>query len=287
MSRERGRRREFFLSSSLPVFLPFFPPISSLSMRRSHLGSTASPCLGFASLLLGSASKNTNDSAIRGSISLSQLRDSQADEHTIKQREISLDKELLQLVQGACKADNLQRALHLTRLMHNPGSVDAAAKIAGFYHLPGLQERMGGVVVKKRKVEYHPTRYGNGGGSGEREKTKGFNDFAPRSNRRSFGGKVRDRDSTPANGGNGTYIPETPRTELESTPLEESVMGSPEGKRKRDEEEFEPVRKVESSFKGMFSSPSPPRILVDPLNTRIKLRYRTSKEPIRKETTSF
>jgi chromosome transmission fidelity protein 4 len=243
----------------------FFLPTSSFSMRRLLpaplallLPETASLLLGPVSLLLGSAPKKANDSAIRGSISLSLLRDSQADEHTIKQREISLDKELLQLVQGACKADNLQRALDLTRLMHNPGSVDAAAKIAGFYHLPGLQERMGGVVVKKRKVEYHPARYGNGngngGGSGDREKTKGFNDFAPRNTRRSFGGKVRDRDSTPANGnGNGTYIPETPRTELESTPLEDSVMGSPEGKRKRDEEDFEPVRKVESSFKGMSS----------------------------------
>jgi chromosome transmission fidelity protein 4 len=252
MSRERGKRRECLLSSH-----QFSSHASSRSV--SLLLGTASLLVGFASLLLDCASKKANDSAIRGSISLSQLRDSQADEHTIKQREIFLDKELLQLVQGACKADNLQRALDLTRLMHNPGSVDAAAKIAGFYHLPGLQERMGGVVVKKKKVEYHPTRYGNGNGngsgSGEREKTKGFNDFAPRNTRRSFGGKVRDRDSTPANGGNGTYIPETPRTELESTPLEESVMGSPEGKRKRDEEEFEPVRKVESSFKGMSFSP--------------------------------
>jgi chromosome transmission fidelity protein 4 len=179
--------------------------------------------------------------------------------------------------------------------MHNPGSVDAAAKIAGFYHLPGLQERMGGVVVKKRKViEYHPTpRYGNGngGGSGDREKTKGFNDFAPRSNRRSFGGKVRDRDSTPANGGgNGTYIPETPRTELESTPaIEDSVMGSPEGKRKRDEE-FEPVRKVESSFKGTSFALRLPLLLLEcswTLDARIRLTCRTSKEPIRKETTSF
>jgi chromosome transmission fidelity protein 4 len=257
MSRERGRRRESLL---LSFFLSFYTstlllPGVAFKTFRSYPQSSRL------------ASKIANDSAIRGSISLSQLRGSQADEHTIKQREISLDKELLQLVQGACKADNLQRALDLTRLMHNPGSVDAAAKIAGFYHLPGLQERMGGVVVKKKKVEYHPTRYGNGngngngGGSSEREKTKGFNDFAPRNNRRSFGGKVRDRDSTPANGGNGTYIPETPRTELESTPLEESVMGSPEGKRKRDEEEFEPVRKVESSFKGM-SSPLPSSDLI-------------------------
>jgi len=248
-------------------------------------------------ICLSSSSDNANDSAIRGSISLSQLRDSQADEHTIKQREISLDKELLQLVQGACKADNLQRALDLTRLMHNPGSVDAAAKIAGFYHLPGLQERMGGVVVKKRKVaiSYPPPHIGNGngsgGGGGDRERSKGFNDFAPRNNRRSFGGKVRDRDSTPANG-NGTYIPETPRSELESTPaFEESVMGSPEGKRKRDEE-FEPVRKIESSLKGTFSSSRLPLSLflecsqIYP-DAKTRLTYRTSKEPIRKETTSF
>jgi chromosome transmission fidelity protein 4 len=265
----------------------FFLPTSSLPML--HL--LPAP---LALLLLGTASTTANDSAIRGSISLSQLRDSQADEHTIKQREISLDKELLQLVQGACKADNLQRALDLTRLMHNPGSVDAAAKIAGFYHLPGLQERMGGVVVKKKKVEHYLTRYGNGNGngsgSGEREKTKGFNDFAPRNNRRSFGGKVRDRDSTPANGGNGTYIPETPRTELESTPLEDSVMGSPEGKRKRDEEEFEPVRKIESSFKGMSFSPRLAFLLLEYSGfccARVRLTCRTSKEPIRKETTSF
>jgi len=236
---------------------------------------------------LGSATKTkgANISAIRGSISLSHLRDSQAEEHTIKHREISLDKELLQLVQGACKADNLQRALDLTRLMHNQGSVDAAAKIAGFYHLPGLQERMGGVVVKKRKIRDYPSvhlgnghGHGNGSGNGNgngNEKTKGFNDFAPRNSRRSFGGKVRDRDSTPATASAtaNTYIPETPRTELEmdeSTPaIEQSVVGSPEGKRKRDEEEFEVgSRRVESSFKGMcisfFNCPSYSKPLLYP-----------------------
>jgi chromosome transmission fidelity protein 4 len=262
-----------FLSSSLPAYIPYFWPSScekpsQLSRRRPLTSPSHCVRLRFA---------DANDSAIRGEISIIQLRDQPTpDDYLIKQREVALDKELLQLVQGACKADNLQRALDLTRLMHNPGSVDAAAKIAGFYHLPGLQERMGGVVVKKKvKREYHPlignVSNGNGSGSGERsgggEKSgKGFNDFAPRNNRRSFGGKVRDRDSTPATNtasatanGNGTYIPETPRTEMESTPaIEESVMGSPEGefKRKREEEEFAP-RKVESSFKGVSLSPSP------------------------------
>jgi chromosome transmission fidelity protein 4 len=212
-------------------------------------------------------------------MAIRQLRDSphvDSDaEYTIKQKEVALDKELLQLVQGACKADNLQRALDLTRLMHNPASVEAATKIAGFYHLPGLQERMAGVkgVVdrKRRRVQEAPRRIeyisnGQGQGNGTGEK-KGFTDFAPRNNRRSFGGKVRiDRDSTPAQPtatGNGTYIPETPRTEIESTPAfeEPDSYPSPDVKRKReetesvvgDEENFAPVtKKVDASFKGMY-----------------------------------
>ena len=256
MSRERGRRREFC----------FFAP-SSLTLYHSRL-----------------CPHDANNSAIRGEMSISLLQDAPSpDEYLIKQRQVSLDKELLQLVQGACKADNLQRALDLTRLMHNSGSVDAAAKIAGFYHLPGLQERMGGVRLRKKVKREYPLVYGNGnchgsgsgngGGGGGGEKTKGFNDFTRNTARRSFGGKVRDRDSTPATGngtgnGNGTYIPETPRTEMEmeSTPVpaEDSVMGSPDSfsdfKRKREEEDFEPVvKKVEPSFKGTLLFFFPPR----------------------------
>jgi chromosome transmission fidelity protein 4 len=216
-------------------------------------------------------------------MNIGHLRDS-ADDNTmtIKQTQVALDKELLQLVQGACKADNLQRALDLTRLMHNPASVDAAAKIAGFYHLPGLQERMGGVKDgverKRRKVErkrLDPVIYSGGGGGGGNVNgggtSKGFNDFAPRATaRRSFGGKVRDRDSTPANptsNGNGTYIPETPGTEVEmefetSAPASAVVpetsgyrSPSPDMKRKRDDESFAPTsKKVDSSFKGMSLS---------------------------------
>lgn len=225
---------------------------------------------------------------MRSEIHISQIRDSidyapNVDgelEYTLKQREIALDKELLQLVQGACKADNLQRALDLSRLMHNPASVEAAAKIAGFYHLPGLQERMARTLVdkKKRKAIAPPSRRER-----ERERdsytpapaaaTKGFADFAPRATaRRSFGGKVRDRDSTPAtlpngtNGvsGEGTYIPETPRMDLEPTPTPglpmsfDETPASPDVKRKRergDEENFAPTKRADSSLsKGMSPS---------------------------------
>lgn len=235
---------------------------------------------------------------VRGEVQITQLRDSidlslspDAElEYTLKQRAVILDKELLQLVQGACKADNLQRALDLTRIMHNPATIEAAAKIAGFYHLPGLQERIMGVERKKRRrpdprpvtVQHHTSaststststsgyQQQNGNSNGNGQASKGFSDFAPRDKpRRSFGGKVqvRDRDSTPASStvaGATPLIPETPRTEFEFTPFEDSVpmTVSPEIKRKRDEptlgdeENFAPPTSKRSTEKGTFRPPS-------------------------------
>ena len=57
-------------------------------------------------------------------------------------RELALDKTLIQLIQSACKNDRLARALDLTRMLHHRASFDAAIKVAGFYHLIGLQEKM-------------------------------------------------------------------------------------------------------------------------------------------------
>ena len=61
---------------------------------------------------------------------------------TLTARELALDKALIQLIQNACKTDRLARALDLTRMLHLTHSFDAAIKIAGFYHLIGLQEKM-------------------------------------------------------------------------------------------------------------------------------------------------
>ncbi len=73
------------------------------------------------------------------------LRDSLGDDLStpdLATRELALDKTLIQLIQHACKSDRLARALDLVRLLHHTPSFDAAAKIAGFYHLIGLQEKV-------------------------------------------------------------------------------------------------------------------------------------------------
>jgi chromosome transmission fidelity protein 4 len=52
------------------------------------------------------------------------------------------DKDLLQLIQLACKADKHARALDATRELHGSQMLDAALQIAAFFHLPSLADRM-------------------------------------------------------------------------------------------------------------------------------------------------
>lgn len=160
-----------------------------------------------------------------------------------------MDKEMLQLVQGACKADNLQRALDVARLMHHSATIEAAAKVAAFYHLPGLQERIQGIKGEKEKEKREKKReatrasekgYRYSSPPPEKATSRQFSDFAPRTaNRRSFAGAGVNRDSTPAAScPPSTFIPETPGLEVDVTPapgIEEDTALS-DMKRKREKE---------------------------------------------------
>jgi len=56
--------------------------------------------------------------------------------------DMEADKALLQLVQLACKADRYGRALDAARSLHSETTLEAALKIAHFFHLPSLADRM-------------------------------------------------------------------------------------------------------------------------------------------------
>lgn len=69
-------------------------------------------------------------------------------------QEIALDKYIIQLIQLSCKTDKLQRAVDLSRRLNHIASFDSAQKVAGFYQMIGLQERMAGMKRAREGDEY-------------------------------------------------------------------------------------------------------------------------------------
>ncbi|KAJ3306514.1 hypothetical protein HDU93_006190, partial [Gonapodya sp. JEL0774] len=65
-----------------------------------------------------------------------------SDEREIMKRRIDADKLTLQLIQAACKAEKVHRALDLSALLNLPQSLEGAGKLAVHHHLPGLAERI-------------------------------------------------------------------------------------------------------------------------------------------------
>ncbi|TIB08986.1 hypothetical protein E3P92_03605 [Wallemia ichthyophaga] len=127
---------------------PFFPRplISTLDVRMPVLG-------------LDTQQGQLEEGVLRDSLVLSHAR-GQAEnvgdeehsnlEEAIKKHELTIDKGLLQLINTACKADRLQRALDAAGMLNQFSSVDAAMKIAAFFHLPSLQDRI--YLLKEEKM---------------------------------------------------------------------------------------------------------------------------------------
>lgn len=72
---------------------------------------------------------------------------------SIARTELDLDKDLIVLIQLACKQDHLQRALDATKLLHHTSSFDMAMKVADFYRLPGLGEKIAFLKEEREEEE--------------------------------------------------------------------------------------------------------------------------------------
>jgi chromosome transmission fidelity protein 4 len=84
-------------------------------------------------------------SIARERIHINLARDALGDELSspdVDRREIELDKQLLKLIQAACKADKAPRVIELVKRLHYPNSIAAASQLAGFYRFIGLQEKI-------------------------------------------------------------------------------------------------------------------------------------------------
>ncbi|KAL7409536.1 WD40-repeat-containing domain protein, partial [Mrakia frigida] len=115
-------------------------------------------------LNMANSAGQLEESFMRQNIEALALRDSQAssssstsslyeDSDDLYRLELSMDKHLLQLIQTACKADKLARALDAARMLNSVKSIESAVQIAGFYHLPGLKEKITALrEVKERQI---------------------------------------------------------------------------------------------------------------------------------------
>ncbi|KAJ7218083.1 hypothetical protein GGX14DRAFT_495522 [Mycena pura] len=81
----------------------------------------------------------------RDTVLLEILRDGLDDQlinEEISKTEQLMDKELVLLIQQACKINNIPRAVELAKLIHNSRFLDSVVKIAQFYRFDGMMEKI-------------------------------------------------------------------------------------------------------------------------------------------------
>ncbi|KAL8281253.1 hypothetical protein RQP46_006287 [Phenoliferia psychrophenolica] len=68
---------------------------------------------------------------------------------SLSRQELEADKHLLKIIQTACKGENQHAAFDATLMLSQPASLAAAGKIAAFFHLPALEERIARAAEEK------------------------------------------------------------------------------------------------------------------------------------------
>ncbi|KAG8783688.1 hypothetical protein FRC15_004714 [Serendipita sp. 397] len=87
----------------------------------------------------------SEEKLIREKILLSWTRDALGpllESSELATRELEMDKDLIKLLQAAIKDRQLQRANDIVRLLNHINSLDTAAKLAEYYHLVALQDKI-------------------------------------------------------------------------------------------------------------------------------------------------
>lgn len=97
---------------------------------------------------------------IRESLFVSHRKDgAPPDDYSLKsslaREELAADKHLLQIIQTFCKADRLEAALDAVILLSQSASLNAAVKIARFFDLPALTERVE-LIQEAKEAETDP-----------------------------------------------------------------------------------------------------------------------------------
>lgn len=88
----------------------------------------------------------------RSNVFLEADRDALGEELTspdISRREVEQDKRLVKLINNACKEDQSARAIELVNQLHHLQTFDGAIKIAGFYRLVGLREKIEAIKLER------------------------------------------------------------------------------------------------------------------------------------------
>ncbi|KAJ7577048.1 hypothetical protein C8J56DRAFT_378653 [Mycena floridula] len=202
----------------------------------------------------------------RQALHLEMAMDSLDDELTSQDvitRERSMDKEFLLLIQAACKVGNTARALELAKLIHHDPAMNASIKMADFFHLSGLKEKL---TILRNSRQEKEDRY-----TEAREKRRRWNKSEPALRHLPEQQQAESRPKPFQDFGPPPTIPRpglsratpavettrfssmAPESDLSATweeiPVEPSPSGSTQ-KRKRDE--------VEDTSFSDFASPLPP-----------------------------